>query len=276
MGISKVILWNLLTSAQMWSTTAPEILLTMSFNDVGTLLILTTRNELMISLRAEDGKEDERVQFSDFFENDQVDENHRQRPAKLASNYRRTPNLTRISTELNVLAVGYRARPVTIWDLSDCSYIGQLWRNSDEFQLSVVDLVFNPNPDINLVAAAYQDGSILTYDPWTQHKCGDTGPVGAMILSVSPDGTILATADFAGIITLLDFETLRLLYKVTSLEISIRRIVFSDSGLRFYDVRGDRCNVWEPSILVRRTNSSGDDSSLDFSEEIPQVGYFGL
>ena len=95
-----------------------------------------------------------------------------------------------------------------------------------------------------------------------------------MILSVSPDGTILATADFAGIITLFDFETLRLLYKVTSLEISVRCLVFSDLGIRFYDVRGDRCNVWEPSVLVRRTNNTGDDSSLDFSEEVPQVGYF--
>ena len=269
-GRKKIGLWDLLTTTQLWSITAPDILLTMEFNDAETLLLATTRTELMISLRVENGQEDDRVQFSDFYDDDQVDEDHKQRRANLASSYRRTPNLTVISTELNLLAAGYRARPVTIWDLSDSSYVGQLWRTSDEFQLAVVALVFNPNPDINLAAVTYQDGTILTFDPWTQRKYGDTGPVGSMILGVSPDGTILATADFTGVITLFDFETLRILYKVTSLEQSVRQVVFSNSGLRFYDIRGDRCSVWEPSILVRRTNT-GDDSSLDFSEEVPQV-----
>ena len=267
-GRKKIKIWDLVTSTVLWTFTAPDILLAIEFDSTGTLLMITTRTESMISLRVADGEEADRVQFSDIFEDDQVDEDHKQRPSKLASSYRRPPNLTVFSTELNLLAVGYRARPVTFWDLSDCTYVGQLWRTSDEFQLAVIALAFNPNMDINLVAAAYQDGSILTFDPWTQHKCGDTGPVGALTLGVSPDGTVLATADFAGIITLFDFETLRVLYKISSLEQSIRQVMFNSSGLRFYDIRGDRCSVWEPAILVRR-NNVGDDSSLDFSEEIP-------
>ncbi|ERF75027.1 hypothetical protein EPUS_08841 [Endocarpon pusillum Z07020] len=267
-GRKKIKMWDLITSTLLWTATAPDILLAMEFNDAGTILMTTTRTEFMISLRVDIGEVDDKVQFSDIFEDDPVDEDHKQRPAKLASSYRRPPNLTVFSTKLNLLAVAYRARPVTFWGLNDSSYVGQLWRTSDEFQLAVVALVFNPNPDVSLVAAAYQDGSILTFDPWTQCKHGDTGPVGAMILGASPDGTILATADFTGVITLFDFETLRLLYKVTSVEQSVRQIVFSSSGLRFYDARGDRCTVWEPSVLVRR-NDTGDDSSLDFSEQVP-------
>lgn len=267
-GRKKIKMWDLITSKILWTVTAPDILLAIEFDSTGTNLMITTRTESMISLQAADGEEADRVQFSDIFEDDHVDEDHKQRPSKLASSYRRPPNLTVFSTELNLLAVGYRARPVTFWDLSDCTYVGQLWRTSDEFQLAVIALAFNPNMDINLVAAAYQDGSILTFDPWTQQKCGDTGPVGALTLGVSPDGTVLATADFAGTITLFDFETLRQLYKITSLEQSIRQVMFNNSGLRFYDIRGDRCSVWEPAILVRR-NNVGDDSSLDFSEEVP-------
>ena len=267
-GRKKIKMWDLITSTVLWTVTAPDILLAIEIDSTGTILMITTRTESMISLRTIDGEETDRVQFSDIFEDDQVDEDHKQRPSKLASSYRRPPNLTVVSTELNLLAVGYRARPVTFWDLSDCTYVGQLWRTSDEFQLAIIALAFNPNMDINLVAAAYQDGSILTFDPWTQHQCGDTGPVGALTLGVSPDGTILATADFAGTITLFDFETLRQLYKITSLEQSIRQVMFNSSGLRFYDIRGDRCSVWEPAILVRR-NNMGDDSSLDFSEEVP-------
>ena len=267
-GRKKIKMWDLISSTYLWTFTAPDILLAIEFDSTGTFLMITTRTESMISLRVADGEEADRVQFSDIFEDDQVDEDHKQRPSKLASSYRRPPNLTVFSTELNLLAVGYRARPVTFWDLSDCTYVGQLWRTSDEFQLAIIALAFNPNMDINLVAAAYQDGSVLTFDPWTQHKCGDTGPVGALTLGVSPDGTVLATADFTGTITLFDFETLRQLYKITSLEQSIRQVMFNSSGLRFYDIRGDRCSVWEPAILVRRNNVR-DDSSLDFSEEMP-------
>ncbi|KAL8791009.1 MAG: hypothetical protein Q9195_006083 [Heterodermia aff. obscurata] len=269
-GRKKIKMWDLVTSKILWTFTAPDILLAIEFDSNGTFLMITTRTEFMISLQVADGEEADRVQFSDIFEDDQINEDHKQRPSKLASSYRRPPNLTVFSTELNLLAVGYRARPVTFWDLNDCTYVGQLWRTSDEFQLPVIALAFNSNVDINLVAAAYQDGSILTFDPWTQQRCGDTGPVGALTLGVSPDGTVLATADFAGTITLFDFETLRQLYKITSLEQSVRRVMFNSSGLRFYDVRGDRCSVWEPAILVRR-NNVGDDSSLDFSEEIPSA-----
>jgi len=269
----KIKVWDLVTCALLWTVTAPDILLDIGFNGGGTILMVTTRTNLMLSLNVEDGTIVDEVQFSDIFENNHVDTEHKQRPSKLASTYRRPPNLTVFSTELNLLAVGYRARPVTLWDLNDSSYVGQLWRTSDEFQLAIIALAFNPNPDISLVAAAYQDGSILTFDPWTQQKCEDTGPIGAMILSSSPDGTILATADFTGVITLFDFETLKLLYKVSSLEQSVRQIVFSNSGLRFYDVRGDRSNVWEPAVLIRR-HLSEDDSSLDFSEQAvtgPQI-----
>ena len=266
-GRKKLAMWDLFTGRLLWTSTAPDILLAIAFDDVGAHLIITTRSELMIFLQVENGQEDDRVQFSDNFENDQVEDRHSQGPTKRAVDYRRSPNLTVISTELKLLAVGYRARPVTFWDLSDSLYVGQLWRTSDKFQLAVVDLVFNPILELNLAAAAYQDGSILTFDPWTQEKCGETGPLGASTLGVSPDGTILAAADSAGTLLLFDFETLRLLYKVTSLEQNVRRVIFNNSGLRYYDIRGERCNVWEPALLVRR-NNAGDHSSLDISEEV--------
>jgi WD40 repeat protein len=172
------------------------------------------------------------------------------------------------SAGLNLLAVGYRARPVGFWDLEDSSYVGQFRRNLDEFQPAIVALVFNPNLDLSLAAAAYQDGTVLTFDPRTQQRHGDTGLVNSSVLASSPDGTILASGDHAGVITLFDFETLRVLYRVSSLEHNVRQISFSSTGLRFYDIRGDRCIVWEPSVLVRR-NDQADDSSFGFSEVVP-------
>jgi hypothetical protein len=106
---------------------------------------------------------------------------------------------------------------------------------------------------------------VLTFDPRTQQRHGDTGLVNSSVLASSPDGTILASGDHAGVITLFDFETSRVLYRVSSLEHNVRQISFSSTGLRFYDIRGDRCIVWEPSVLVRRN----DDSSFGFSEVVP-------
>jgi WD40 repeat protein len=261
----KITMWDPFTGTLLWTATAPEILLAIEFNDIDTTLMMKTRSEYMIFWRVDNGEEEDRRQFEEVFEEVPSDRENKQRPAKLAANYRRPPNLTVFSAELNLLAVGYRARPVGFWDLEDSSYVGQSRRNLDEFQPPVVALVFNPNLDLSLAAAAYQDGTVLTFDPRTQQRHGDTGLVNSSVLASSPDGTILASGDHAGVITLFDFETSRVLYRVSSLEHNVRQISFSSTGLRFYDIRGDRCIVWEPSVLVRRN----DDSSFGFSEVVP-------
>lgn len=82
----------------------------------------------------------------------------------------------------------------------------------------------------------------------------------------SKDGTVLVSADGNGKIALYDFETLKLIYNINSNELAIRGFAFSNDGLRFFDVRADHCNVWEPPVLVRRTEVN-DESSQGFGDD---------
>jgi WD40 repeat protein len=192
-------------------------------------------------------------------------------PEDEQAEYKRPPWQAQFSTELNILAVGYRQRPIALWDLEDESFLGQLRKSTTSSFLEprIAALVFNPNPEINLMAVSYQDGELVTYDPWSQRQQASVNTV-AQILAASPDGKTLAAENGCGTIQLYDFETLRLMYSITAEDCHIRAIAFASNSLRFFDVGGSHCNVWEPSVLVRRVESD-DDYSEACSEEVPNT-----
>ncbi|KAF2640365.1 WD40 repeat-like protein [Massarina eburnea CBS 473.64] len=145
------------------------------------------------------------------------------------------------SAGLGLLGVVYRMRPITFWEIESCNFAGQYHKTGAIYHEPYVHaFLFNPVSEICLAAVAFHDGDIAVFDP-----CGN-GEV---------------------VIKLFDFETLRLLYKINSHEENIHSIAFSADGIRFYDIRADHCNIWEPSVLIRRINS-GDDSSIDQSDKI--------
>ena len=261
-GRRTIYMWNLVTKSIIWKASAGDVLMAMAFNKAGDHLLVTTKPGWLKYFRVDDGVVDDRMLLTD--KNDV----HKPYPREPPVAFRRVASLTVLAPGLGLLALGFAGRPLEIWDLETRSLVGQIWRNDDTRQLSVVNLVFNPNPDMNSLAAGYQDGSIFTFDVWTRTKYGNTGPVGAYALGVSPDGRILASTDFTGTITLFDFETLNVLQKVSSPVAPIRQVVFSSSGLRFYEIRADRCSVWDPPVLFHRNNGA-DDSSFRDAEHIP-------
>lgn len=115
--------------------------------------------------------------------------------------------------------------------------------------------VFNPNPDISLLAASYQQEQLVVLDPWTQEEQVII-KFGAHVLAASPDGKTLAAGDGSGAIQLYDFETLRLIHRITASDYNVNAMVFASNSLRFIDIRNDHCNIWEPSVLVRQIDSS--------------------
>lgn len=75
----------------------------------------------------------------------------------------------------------------------------------------------------------------------------------AHVLACSADGRMLATADPAGTIQLLNLETLRLVYRIGSVEPGLQDLTFSLDGLRLLDIRGSRCRVRDLTDLVTAT-----------------------
>ncbi|KAL8729452.1 MAG: hypothetical protein Q9166_004700 [cf. Caloplaca sp. 2 TL-2023] len=92
-------------------------------------------------------------------------------------------------------------RPTNLWDLESKSYIGQFHKSAPDVYPGplLVAMVFNPNPDINLAAASYQDGDLVVFDLWNQRQHAIT-ETNAHILAASSDGATLATGDGIGTI----------------------------------------------------------------------------
>ncbi|KAL9120228.1 MAG: hypothetical protein Q9187_003215 [Circinaria calcarea] len=255
-GRRKVRLWNVITAAQLWEAEHRNDILTLSFNEEETLLMAATRTNQIAFWDISNGMELDTCPLHETVPGNQ-------------SEYRPPSTHAQFSTELGLLAVAHRQRPISIWDLVSNSFIGQFYvAGTKRFPGPLVcAMVFNPNPEINLIAASYQEGHLVVFDPWNQEEQALIKTV-AHVLAASPDGKTLAAGCGGGSIQLFDFETLRLMYRVAASDYNVNAIVFTNNNLRFFDIRNDHCNVWEPAVLVRQIES-GDGQSENVSEEVP-------
>lgn len=180
------------------------------------------------------------------------------------------PTCVRMSPAHALIAVAYRQSPVYIWDSDRHQKIGTFLRPGTEdadCQPHVHDLVFNPLPEIDLLAISYDNVGIVVCDPWTLDQLSVCS-VDSRTLAVSSDGRTLVSGDYSGIIHLFSFESsLRTMYRISMVDEMIKGIVFAPNNMRFYDIRGNFLNVWEPSVLLRR-ETDDDSSSLPQSEEV--------
>ncbi|KAL8832477.1 MAG: hypothetical protein Q9191_000247 [Dirinaria sp. TL-2023a] len=255
----KIRLWNCTTMNMRWEYKLQDPLLALCFNEDNTLLMGATRSNLLLFWNSTTGELVNSFQFSDINESTGKEHPHARAPTHAA-----------FSPGLNLLAVVYRQRPIVLWDLEDCSYVGQYNKETNLYPgPQCFALIFNPKAEVQLVAAAYDDGEIVAFDPWTQRRCASVN-ADITVMQGSKDGTTLVSGDNNGKITLYDFETLKILYKINSDELGIRDLAFSIDGLRFLDVRGDHCNIWEPSVLVRRAEMN-DESSIEPSDDASSV-----
>ncbi|MCJ1396233.1 hypothetical protein MMC18_009122 [Xylographa bjoerkii] len=180
----------------------------------------------------------------------------------------RPPCAISISVGHKMMAIAYSGRPITLWDLEEDTYYGSCGKKLPSGETSthlVTALVFNPNPAIGLLVASYLDGQLVLLDPF-----GDLDLEGfranCHTLAANPDGRLLAGSAGSGTIEIYEFDTLRLLYRIKSSNLYIKQLVFSRDGLRFIDIRGAQCNVWEPAVLLR--DFVGDDCSESTSTSL--------
>ncbi|KAI4233178.1 MAG: hypothetical protein LQ349_004568, partial [Xanthoria aureola] len=254
-GRQTIALWDTTTGTRLWTVDITERVLALAFNEDDTILMATTVANCTSCWSVKAGEELEK-----FFVSDQIEDD--------SSTWQRAPSHAQICGELNLLAVGYGNRPINIWDLEYRRFIGQFHKGAPDVWPGPLlqAMVFNPNPDANLAAASYQDGDLVIFDPWNQKQHAMV-EANAHTLAASSDGATLATGDSSGTVHIFDFETLRLLYRSTVNDFNIRAITFASNNIRFFDIRSDHCNVWEPSAIVRQTALS-DGSSAYCSEGV--------
>lgn len=189
--------------------------------------------------------------------------------------FRRPPQLATFSPEESILAIAYRGRPTTLWDLENDKLNGLVGRESQDLaslalgaNTSPSSLVFHPDESVSLLAVAYEDGDLCLYD-YDELALIRMTEANALVIACSPDGALLATGNSTGTVQLLDFETLQLLFRVHAVDYGIRDLSFSSDSLRLLDARGTQCNVWEPALPSSRSRS--DDASSNWVPPEPRT-----
>lgn len=245
----KICLWNCTSNVLTWEVKLTSPLLAICFNENNSALMGATKSNSLFFWDLVTGELINSFQFSDIDESTGKEHPHARAPTHAA-----------FSPGLNLLAIVYRQRPIVLWDLDDCSYVGQYNKDIIVYPGPLCfALIFNSKAEVQLMAAAYDDGEIVVFDPWTQRGQATTD-ADAAVMQSSKDGTILASGDGNGRITLYDFETLKVLYKINSYETGIRDLAFSNDGLRFLHAGGDHCYIWEPPILIGRAEMNEESS----------------
>ncbi|KAH6975963.1 NACHT and WD domain protein [Ilyonectria sp. MPI-CAGE-AT-0026] len=182
----------------------------------------------------------------------------------------RAPSLASISPDMETLALGYRGGAVCLWDLGSGNLVG--WARDEEDRLAA-KLLFNPNPDANLLLVIYTNHDLSIYDTWSgslvsTHKTSND--VGLLSASCSPDGRTLATTDMQGNMQIWDFSSLSLLYHVLSPFPSFRILNFTSDGSSIVDVMDSGMRIWSPAALVRK-NFEEDNSVSDDAPNLPVI-----
>lgn len=255
-GRKLLALWDPQTGSQLWKADITGSIMSVSFDHDDSSVLLATRDNSIASFRTRDGERLEDAVFFDMREDGQD------------TVYRRPPTHACFCPELNLLGVAYRQRPISFWDLEDNSWLSHFHKgSSDEYPGPLlVGFTINPNPNLELAAASYQDGDLVVFNPFDGKQLAVV-ETSAQVLVPSPNGKTLATGDGNGMIQLFNFETLRLLYRITTYDFDIRTIAFTSDSLRFFDIRGNHCNAWEPTVLVRKGDPD-DSNSEPYSDEV--------
>ncbi|KAK4445761.1 hypothetical protein QBC34DRAFT_160610 [Podospora aff. communis PSN243] len=168
-----------------------------------------------------------------------------------------------------IMAVGYRAHPVLVWNALDLQLLGVCDPGIENNGID--SMVFNPNPEMPALVVSYQEGNLCVFD-YTDMNLQTLKPqVYAHSIACSSDGRSLVTGSNQGLIEVFDFDrgndgliTLVPIYRSSHpLDQTIRGVAFNTDGLRVIDIRGRQGRVWAPALLVRKSDSDFENSVVD-------------
>ena len=256
-GMKTIRVWDTYSGETIHKFHTPQRFIDFAF-DEGLLIAASSKNYLSTWDLDDDGAQ-------------QPDRPWNDSGAHLNTMSRLTPCAISIAVSHKMMAIAYNGRPITLWDLEEDGLYGSCGKKLAGGETSthmVTALVFNPNPNIGLLAASYLDGELVIVDPFSDLEL-ESFRADCHTLAASPDGRLLAGGTGGGTIQIYEFDTLRLLYRVRSSNLYIKQLAFSRDSLQFSDIRGSHCNIWEPAILLR--DSVGDESSDGTSSSFVDV-----
>ncbi|KAH7157921.1 hypothetical protein B0J13DRAFT_650700 [Dactylonectria estremocensis] len=260
-GFKHVKLWTI-DGAILWWILVQSPFATMSFVQDDQILLAVDKSSNVIHRNAEDGSQ-----------------RHVADAQVLSPGRRRTPQIITsadICPEGKLVALAYRGKPAQIWSTEQNVMIKECHMARDRpgvRTMAISQVLFNPNPAIELLAIAHQDLELSIFDKWSDEGNEIKSlPGDAMTLAATTDGRTLGTGDATGTIKLWDFETLTLLYCIKSNECEVKSLAFSGDGFKLYDIRDTKTKVWEPSALVRKMITEESSVSDSVTGSAPIIG----
>jgi hypothetical protein len=175
----------------------------------------------------------------------------------------RTPTSTAFGPVTGLMSVIYRGQNLILWDYVD-DRIADVYEKETgsvgsygskrlaDGTTTVRSTVFSPAIDSSELAATYTDGDLVVYDTTDGSVIAAAEGANAVVLACSNDGRTLAGVDSAGNLTLFEMDTLRKLYRVQfDTDIPPKGLAFTSDSLRLIEMRGEQCQIWEPTVLFR-------------------------
>ena len=261
-GLRMVRLWDPESQAQVWAFDPGRQTLAISFSADSLVLIVATQGNCTLAWNLKDGREIEKWTWTEsIHESDGYP-----RPCQ-------SPSKAFFSADSRTLAVCYRGLAIYLFDTETNSFMGCCSKDSafqSPTECPIDTLAFNPNPEINILLASYGDGELAVYDFLTTKIRNRILNVFAQSIACSPDGRTFVIGSSRGTIQIFKFagiesEKLLLIHRIDAREDRIQGIAFSDDSLRFADIRGSQCRIWEPSALIR--NDPDEESHNELASQ---------
>jgi WD40 repeat protein len=188
------------------------------------------------------------------------------------------PVCSALSPDGNMIAFGYRNHPLTAWELDPPMLVGQCHVRLDATDRTIEDKTFGEvyrvawHPFSGEIFGLTMVGLLFRWDPY-EEETSATVHSGADCLTVSWDGSLIATGDAVGTIKIYATADFSVLYQLASQD-PVHHLSFSSDSRQLYDVRGSYGNVWEPNTLVRLAESQ--DHNSDTHSETDSVSKYSL
>lgn len=159
----------------------------------------------------------------------------------------------------SLITVAYRGHPLSVWETEGPMHIGHCWRNRGKTSRGeITELFWHPHaPE---VLGLYIEGVVFKWCPY-ENEINEI-ETGASRLAISRDGILFATGDVHGTVKVFTTSGFCPVYQLASQE-NVLGLTFSPDIRRFYDIRGDYANAWEPNALMRFVEQTGKDSESE-------------
>ncbi|KAJ9160996.1 GPI inositol-deacylase [Coniochaeta hoffmannii] len=186
----------------------------------------------------------------------------------------RAPAVASISPDMEILALGYRGGSVCLWDLQAVDFIG--WARDEDDKLPA-KMLFNPNPNINLLLVVYTNHDLALFETWSGSRVNFARPpkdAGVLSAACSADGRTFVTGDTLMQLQIWDFESLSLLYHLDAPFANSRILSFTSDGFSIVDVTDSGMRIWSPAALVRKEIAEDASASEDAVELAAATGQY--